>query len=153
MKALLDTTYLLPAIGVSIKGVPVDVLGRLIARGDEILVGDVNLFELAAKGARYVFEGELSPERVTKGINAIVHDESITRCSSYDTPTLHLAIGLRHLLGDFIGCLVLSSAATRAEVLLTEDDEIHKLEERSEFRELMAAAGSTWRIKRAAEVL
>jgi predicted nucleic acid-binding protein len=153
LRAFLDTTYLLPAIGVSVKGVPGNAVDRLMARSDEILISEMSLFELAAKGARYVLDGELPPERVTRGISAIAHDASITAIPGYDTPTLRLAFGLRRLLGDFIDCLILSSAANNGEVLVTEDEEIHRLKSESRFGELMAAVGSTCKIKRMEEVL
>ena len=92
MRILLDTTYVLSAIGVAIKGVPRDAAEQFIARGDEIFISEISIFELAAKGARYVFEGSLPPERVTRGINAISYDDSITKLPSYETSTLRLAL-------------------------------------------------------------
>jgi len=111
LRLLLDTTYMLPAIGVSVKGVPRDAVERLIEQGDEILFSDISLFELSAKGARYILDGVLSPDRVTRGISAISHDDSVTKLPSYETSILRLAFALRKVLGDFIDCLILSSAA------------------------------------------
>ena len=57
------------------------------------------------------------------------------------------------MLGDFIDCLILASAANHCEILITEDDDIHRLKGKKAFEELMAAAGSTCRIMRVDEVL
>jgi predicted nucleic acid-binding protein len=153
VRILLDTTYVLSAIGVSVKGVPRDAVEQLIARGDEIFISEISLFELSAKGARYVFEGSLPPERVTRGINAISYDDSITKLRIYETSTLHLALKLRAMLGDFIDCLIVASAADHCEILVTEDDEIHRLKREKGFEELMIAAGSRCKVVRLAEVL
>ena len=153
MRILLDTTYLLPAIGVSVKGVTKDAAERVIAQGDEVLVSEISLFELSAKGARYVLEGLLSPQRVTRGITAILYDGSVTKLPSYESSTLRLALRLRELLGDFIDCLILSSAVNHCEVLITEDEDIHRLKRDKEFDELMEEAGSTCKIRRLSDVL
>jgi len=75
LEALLDTPYLLPAIGVSIKGLPKDALIRLIQKGHQISISNISVFELSAKGAKHVATGTLSADRVTRGISAIVYDE------------------------------------------------------------------------------
>jgi PIN domain nuclease of toxin-antitoxin system len=153
LRVLLDTSYLLPAIGISIKGIPNDAIERLLDRGNEAFISEISLFELSAKGARYVVEGQLPPERVTGGINAISNDDSITKLPGYDAPTLRLAFGLRRIHGDFIDCLIVSSAANHCGVLVTEDEEIHRLKEEKGFDEIMAAAGSACKIRRMGEVL
>jgi predicted nucleic acid-binding protein len=153
LRILLDTTYVLPVIGVSVKGVPKDAVERLAARGDEIFISEITLFELSAKGARYVFEELLPPERVTRGINAISYDDSITKLRTYETSTLRLALKLRAMLGDFIDCLILASAAIHCEMLITEDDDIHRLKREKAFEELMMATGSTCKITRVGELL
>jgi predicted nucleic acid-binding protein len=153
LRILLDTTYVLSAIGVAVKEVPSDAVERLIARDDELFLSDISLFELSAKGARYIFEGSLPAERVTRGINAISYDDSITKLRSYETSTLRLALKLRAMLGDFIDCLIVASAANHCEILITEDDDIHRLKREKAFQELMTAAGSACKIMRMAEVL
>lgn len=153
MRILLDTTYLLSAIGVAVKGVPSNAIERLIARGDELFISEISLFELSAKGARYVLEGSLPTERVTRGIDAISYDDSVTKLGSYETSTLRLALRLRPMLGDFIDCLILASAASHCEMLITEDDDMHHLKKEKAFEELMIASRSTCRIMRLAELL
>jgi predicted nucleic acid-binding protein len=153
LRILLDTTYVLPAIGVSVRGVPKDAIDRFAARGDEMFISEITLFELSAKGARYVFEGSLPPERVTRGIDAISYDDSIVKLRTCEVDVLRLALKLRAMLGDFIDCLILASAVIHCEALVTEDDEIHGLKRATAFEELMAATGSACRIMRVGELL
>ena len=58
MKLLLDTTYFLPTIGVSIKEMQKDALLTLMAKKHEIAMSQITIFELAAKGAKYVKDGQ-----------------------------------------------------------------------------------------------
>jgi len=67
MKLLLDTTYFLPAIGVSIKGFPRNIVVEFIRKGYEVLISEITLFELSAKGAKFIIAGVLSPRRVSRG--------------------------------------------------------------------------------------
>jgi hypothetical protein len=50
LKLLLDTTYFLPAIGVSIKDLQKDALLTLIAKKHQIAMSQITIFELSAKG-------------------------------------------------------------------------------------------------------
>jgi hypothetical protein len=120
----LNTTYLLPAIGVSIKGLPKDALIRLIQKGHQISIGNISVFELSAKRAKHVATGTLSAERVTRGISAIVYDERITVVPIHDSSVLLMAFKLRRMLSDFIDCLILSSAINQSDAVLTEEKDI-----------------------------
>jgi hypothetical protein len=61
LKLLLDTTYLLPAIGVSVGGIPERAPLELHERGHVLSISEISLFELAAKGAKYISEGSSRP--------------------------------------------------------------------------------------------
>ena len=127
MKLMLDTTYLLPAIGILVKGLPKNAVLDLIGKGHELLINEVSLFELSAKGAKYVANGVLSPERVCRGIKAIVYDERIKKIQMHDTSILLTAFKLREIIKDFIDCIILSTAITHADVLVTEDRDLQRL--------------------------
>ena len=127
MKLLLDTTYLLPAIGISIKNIPKEAVITLIEKGYQVLISEVTIFELSAKGAKYVADGSLPPERICKGIKAILHDDRIEVIPLHDTPILLTAFKIRKVLNDFIDCIILSSAINRADILITEDEDLHNL--------------------------
>ena len=153
MRLLLDTTYLLPAIGVSIRGIPEDTPIKLIGKGHEISMSDITLFELSAKGAKYVTLGTLTSERVTKGIRAIVYDDRIERIPVHDSSVLLTAFKLRRMLNDFIDCLILSSAINQCDSLVTEDGDIHDLNEKREFQEILQIINPHFKIQTLKEIL
>jgi len=153
MRLLLDTTYLLPAIGVSIKGLPQDAPIKLGVKGHEISISDVTLFELSANGAKQITLGTLPAERVSRGIRAVVYDEKIERIPIHDSSVLLTAFRLRRTLGDFIDCLILSSAINQTDILVTEDEDIQNLRERRDFQELLQAINPRFKIQTIRDLL
>jgi len=153
LKLLVDTTYLLPAIGISVKGIPSDGAIRLIQEGHEIYASAVSIFELSAKGAKHIFERRLSGERVARGIRAIVHDGTITMIPIHDSALLLTAFKLRSMLSDFIDCLILASAMNQCDAVITEDKDIKDLESSTEFDSLKAGTNPEFKIQRLAETV
>ena len=149
----MDSTYLLPVIGVQLHGIRGEAIEKLIDRGHTIIVNEISLFELSAKGAKYIRNGKLSSERVITGINAIIHDDSITKISCYEASNLRVSFILRTFLNDFVDCLIVSSGMNNSEILLSEDDDIHGLKTNQKFQELMATIDSTCKIMRLNEIL
>lgn len=127
MRLLLDTTYFLPLVGVSIKGFPHDIIIKLIEEKYIVLISEISIFEILAKGAKYISLGVLSPNRVSRGVKSLLYDERITKISIQDTSIILTSFELRRILHDYIDCLILSSAVNNAEMLVTEDEDIHKL--------------------------
>ena len=153
MRLLLDTTYLLPAIGVSIKGLPEDAPIKLISSGHQISMSDITIFELSAKGAKHITLGTLTAERVSRGIRALVYDDRIERIPIHDSSVLLAAFKLRRMLSDFIDCLILSSAINRNDILVTEDGDIHDIREKREFKELLQTINPQFKIQTVKDVL
>ena len=153
MKLLLDTTYYLPAIGVSIKEMQKDALLTLITKKHQILMSQITIFELSAKGAKYIKEGQLSPERVTRGISAIIYNDAIEAIPMHDTTILQTSFKLRNMLNDFIDCLILSSAIHNTEAIVTEDSEIQSLKKNAEFQSLVADQNPSFKILKLAEII
>jgi len=153
LRLLLDTTYLLPAIGISVQELSRDVLIRLLQKGYQILISDISVLEMAANGAKHVSLGALPAERVTRGIRAIVYNEAIETIPIHESALLLTAFKLRSMLNDFIDCLIVSAAINRCDILLTEDDDIQELKKNKEFNELRAAINPEFKIQSAAETL
>lgn len=153
MRLLLDTMYLLPAIGISVKGIPKDALIKLIGKGHQISISDVSIFELSAKGAKQVSAGAISPERVAKGIRAIVYDETIETVPTHEGTILLTAFSLRSVLSDFIDCLILSSAINRCDALITEDSDIQNLKKNKSFSDIFMRISPTFKVQTMAETL
>jgi len=153
LKILLDTTYLLPAIGIAIKELPKDIPIRLMQEGNQISICDISVFELAAKGAKHISAGKLPPERVTKGIRAIVYNEQIEMIPNYESQLLLTAFKLRKMLNDFIDCLILSAAINHCDILITEDKDIQELKNNKNFNELLTTKNSKLKIQKPTHIL
>jgi len=149
----LDTTYLLPAVGVSVKGLPEDASIQLIGKGHRISISDITIFELSAKGAKHIAVGSLTAERVSRGIRAIVYDDRIARVPVHDSSVLLTAFKLRRMLNDFIDCLILSSAINGNDVLLTEDEDIQNLRRKEEFQGILRAVNPGFKIQTLTDIL
>ena len=127
MKLLLDTTYLLPAIGIGVRSVPRTVVRDLHGRGHDVAICTVTIFELAAKGARFIRDRKLSEDQVREGIQAVLSDETIRHVQFQDPGILTRAIDMRSKVNDFIDCLILAAAATTADALVSEDEELREM--------------------------
>jgi len=147
LRVLLDTTYFLPAIGISVKDLPKDAPLKLMQKGHRISISDVSVFELAAKGAKHVALGTLAAERVTKGIRALVYSDAVEVISMRETTLLLTAFKLRGVLSDFIDCLLLSSAINLCDVLITEDEDIHDLRKNKDFNDLVASINPKFKVQ------
>lgn len=152
MKVLLDTTYLLPTIGVAIKEISKDTVTKLRSKGYELSISEITFFELSAKAAKYVQDGLLTSERVTLGIRSILHDESIKKIPSYSSQILLSALSLRCLMTDFIDCIILSTALNNADIFVTEDQVINGLKKNPKFLELRVSINPKFEIKPAKEI-
>jgi PIN domain nuclease of toxin-antitoxin system len=153
LKLLLDTTYFLPTIGVSIKETQKDALLTLIAKKHQISMSQITIFELSAKGAKYIKEGQLTPERVTRGISAIIYNDTIETIPLHDTTILQTSFKLRNMLNDFIDCLILSSSINNSDAIITEDNEIQSLKKNVEFNNLIADLNPRFKILKLTEIL
>lgn len=116
-------------------------------------MSQITIFELSAKGAKYIKEGQLSPERVTRGISAIIYNDAIETIPMHDTTILQTSFKLRNMLNDFIACLILSSAMNYSEAIITEDNEIQSLRKSSEFHNLLADLNPGFKILKLNEII
>ena len=146
MNILLDTTYLMPAIGVSITGVTPRVLRTLRDNGHNIYISELTLFELSAKGAKHIVSHGLDPERVRRGITAVAHDEALIKIPLLEGEVIHRSFTLRGALNDYIDCVILSSAICRCEVIVTEDRLIHRVEDSPLYRRVIEEANPGFKI-------
>jgi PIN domain nuclease of toxin-antitoxin system len=153
LKLLLDTTYFLPAIGISIKELPNDAPIKLIAKGHQISISDISIFEHSAKAAKHITDGTLTPERATRGIKAIIYEDTIETIPIHNNNLLPTSFKLRSILNDFIDCLILSSAINNCDALITEDNDIQNLKKNKEFNELQKTTNTTFKIQKLTEIL
>jgi len=147
LKLLLDTTYFLPAVGVSIENVPQQAALALIEHGHEIFICDITIFELSAKSGKYIAAGKITSERALRGIRSVIYDERVEKIPLHDTPILLIAFKLRSYLNDFIDCLILSSALNHCDMLVTEDYHLHDLAHMKDFQELLKTINPKFKIQ------
>jgi len=145
MRLLIDTTYLLPAIGVSVRGVPRTTVLDLRRKGHTLLISTITIFELAAKGAKFVASHKLKGGRVESGLRAILMDPTIGQVPFHEPDVITRALSVREEVGDFIECLIISSAGARADILVTEDEQLQRLASQEETRVKLRPASSTFR--------
>jgi len=119
---IIDTTYLLPLAGISVE---TDVL-RAIAEGrtrvklrfTDLKISMISLFELQAKASKI----GIPPERVVKAEETIPKVFRVV--PFYSSDVVRKAHELNKLLDDYIDAIVVATAVTLGEDLLTEDREI-----------------------------
>lgn len=148
MRLVLDTTYLLPVVGLSVKEISSEEVLRSLGAKYETAFCEISIFELCAKAAKFVAMGKLDAQRVTRGIKAITEDNSIIKLQAYESDELTTAIKLRRLLGDFIDCLILSTAINRSDGLLTEDGNIHELKKNDDYKDILKSVNPKFEIRK-----
>jgi predicted nucleic acid-binding protein len=124
---IIDTTYLLPLIGI---GIDVDLFralieGRTKRRVDlgDLAVNSITLFELQALGAKR----GISPSRVLRALDVIMRNFRVI--PYYEGAVVRYSYELRKYLQDYIDCVIVATAITLGEDLATEDRAIHQLKE------------------------
>lgn len=125
----------------------------MIKRDYKVSISEISIFELSAKGAKYIAHESLDAERVVRGIKALLYDDRIDKIPIYDLSILSLAFKLRRILDDFIDCLILSSAINQADILITEDNNIHILSNMREFIDLVREINPGFKIMRLKDIL
>jgi hypothetical protein len=148
----LDTTYLMPAIGVSVSGVKPRILRTLREKGHSPFISELTLFELSAKGAKHVASRELDPGRVRRGITAVAHDESLIKIALLEGDVIPISFTLREAMNDYIDCIMLSSAICSCEAMVTEDRLIHRIEENQLYRRIIEENNPDFKIFSSSDV-
>jgi PIN domain nuclease of toxin-antitoxin system len=153
LRILLDTTYLLPIIGIAVKELPENAILKVMKKGNYVVISHISLFELAAKGAKYVKNGALKPETVTKGIRALAYNDEIEIIPIEESKLLLTAFALRNMLDDFIDCIILATAINNCEALITEDTDIKNLRDNAQFDVLFKTTNSAFKIATLSHIL
>ena len=121
MRICLDSSYLLPIFGIGLKNIPNDIIVKLLDEGHKLLISEISIFECIAKAAKLASSGELSLNRLIKGLLGVTYSQSLTRVNIFDGDLIRIAATARRFISDFIDCIVLATAAMQADILLTED--------------------------------
>ena len=127
MKILIDTSYFLPLIKISIEGISERLLLEVLLKSKhELFYSDLSLFELTAKAFKYInIENQISIQDLMNGLDAIQNDPRLTHLSWKDNPIIiELATKLRTIHKDTIDCLIFSTAICNSDCIVTMDRDL-----------------------------
>ena len=133
MRLLLDTTYLMPLIKVKIKEIGEDTV-RQALREHDIIISDVQIFELYAKGVKYLVQGFISIEDLVEGVEAAYY--SLEKIPVADRRVMESAAEIRRVLDDLLDSIILSTALHYGEGIATLDKRIEKAYEEKNVRSI-----------------
>jgi PIN domain nuclease of toxin-antitoxin system len=124
---ILDTTYLLPLARIEID---TDLLkaiadGKINWRLEEITVSLISIFELQAESAKLM----IPTNYVSEAIEAIFKTFKVE--PFYKPEIIAASFEIRRLIPDYLDCVIVATAVTLKEKLITEDSLI--LSEREEL--------------------
>ncbi len=122
---IIDTTYLLPLVGISVDKDLFVMLEKSHStlNFDDTLVSEISIFEIQAKCG----ELGIAHSIVIDAINEIKSNFDIVPFD--ENQVVQISFDLRNKLPDYIDCVIVASAASRNKDLLTEDHRILALKE------------------------
>jgi len=114
---ILDTTYLLPLarIDVDTDLLRASVEGRANMELEGTAVSLISLFELQAKAARL----GVTPVIVSEALRVI--NKAFRVIPFYRDEVVEMSFALKKMIPDYIDCVILATAVTSSEDLVTED--------------------------------
>lgn len=110
---IIDTTYLLPLVGIDI-GMDVSIIIDKIGM-DDIIINSISLFELQAKAVKL----GIKTDEIYDTINTIIDVLNIRHF--YEKHIIATSSELKKMINDYIDCVILATAITENDDLLTED--------------------------------
>jgi hypothetical protein len=125
MNVLLDSTYLLPAVGIDVN-LPEDLLEQLFSSNHSLIINELSLFELFGKASRHMTGSETAKERFYTGMKSILSSQ-IDIKPVFTLDTIPVVRELHERLKDLPDCPIVATALVYADVLLTEAEDIPKL--------------------------
>lgn len=133
-----DTTYILPSLGVKVKELSEEDLGelfrQLLAEGYETALSDVSLIEALGKALRHAIRSEEMMGIVERGCLSILTSERFQILTHATPSTVEIALDLRkNGLDDLFDCLITGTAIAQSEGFITEDAEIPKLVKETDY--------------------
>lgn len=114
---ILDTTYILPLAQI---GVETDLLaaigkGKVDLRLTDVAFSLISVFELQAKAAKL----KVPVKSVTRAVDAIM--SAFPTVPFYEPEIVEIAYKLRKTISDYVDCVIIATAISSKEDLVTED--------------------------------
>ena len=135
MRIMLDTTYILPFVGVDVKGgATFENMLELLDSGHHFCASELSLFETLGK-ARALIRDERSRRRVEEGLKAVLGSDRLELLPVMDEETVPLILDLLFEgRKDLPDAVIAASAMMHADILLTESKDIPALLNQRGFR-------------------
>lgn len=114
---ILDTTYLLPLAQIA---VDTDLLAAVAKRKtdfklEDISISLISIFELQAKGAKL----KVPAKSIVRAVDAVTSAFDVV--PFYGAEVIEAALKIRKTVSDYVDCIILATAITSNEDLVTED--------------------------------
>lgn len=126
MNFFFDSSYFFPLIKIEIKN-SLKPLLEIYNKKNRFLYSTITLFELSAKGAKYINSEELLKSDVVNGINSLCNWKIFEKVEPWQGEIQRLAFDFRKQHADYIDSIILASAITHSDVLISEDERIKGL--------------------------
>jgi len=127
MKVLLDTTYLLPAVGIEVD-LSENLLEKLFSSGHSFIINELSLFELFGKASRLISGEERAKDRFYTGMKSILSSKVDIK-PVFTLDTLPVVREVHERIKDLPDCLIVATAMLYSDVMLTEAKDIQKVED------------------------
>lgn len=133
VKLLLDTTYLLPVFGVSVKLKRFDEVFPRLINEYSLLYNPVSIIEakwlIVSQSRRNPSKREILLKRFRKGLRTLLNDKRISQTDLTNPEIEEIADNLlvRFKIRDYFDRMIYATAVYYNVTLLTEDEELHGL--------------------------
>lgn len=125
MNIFIDTYYFLPFVKIGIKNIPQNVLINLFSKtSNNYYYSDLSIFEITATALKIISQenGEITPQDIRVGIDAIQHDSRLNMISYTQHPfIIELSSEFRSIHNDTIDCLIFATAICTCDCIITMD--------------------------------
>lgn len=125
MRVLLDTTYLLPVVGIDVN-LPEDLLENLFSSKHSFIINELSLFELFGKASRFFSKKEEAKERFYTGMESILSSK-IDIKPIFTLDTLSMVLEVNEKINDLPDCPITATALAYSDIMLTEAADIPKV--------------------------
>jgi predicted nucleic acid-binding protein len=124
MRVFLDTTYLLPVVGIEVN-LPEDLLEKLFSSNHSFIINELSLFELLGKASRFFSIKKEAKDRFNTGMKSILSSK-IDIKPIFTLDTLSMVLDINEKIKDLPDCPITATALTYSDVMLTEAADIPK---------------------------
>lgn len=124
MKVVVDTTYVLPLLGIVQEKVPADLVARLREKGHEVFLNEISIFEAMAIAAKRCSASEMGEDDVLTGVSVLASEDNLVKVAISEPEVCLRALLARRRMRDFVDCVILGTGAWAGNLLVTEDQDI-----------------------------